>query len=423
MNKINNLPVYEWGAPRPESLKRPKTLYREGLRMIGEPAAILRAKGGAEYYLYDDSKTEPITVENVRPEERSAFNKGLRERKIAEKKTSSLPYPEAKNRSLFKKNKKLLSKSVQPQIIEALNLPIYSESELPGFLYPPGALLTKGFNPNGGPAGVLKHEDGHLDYVYYGIKEDPIKKLVISDLRTNPDKYVILDTETTGYLEDDEIIQLTCLDLMGNVLYDGYFNPVKSSCWGAVKKHKLSKKFLATQPFWQDEWEKINGVLKGKIILAHNADFDKRLIQQTCQRYGVEFNYISDYCCTMSFLKLKTGKASLEKALTTLGHDFEEENLHNARTDCFMLLKALLPTQDVFKLQAQVKRMFDRVCEYKRVERREFDAFEAGWQWISNTFNVSDRYQDFKVLDLKTCQSIIESLEDITHKLNLVNFM
>lgn len=265
MSKINKLPVYE-GMSYPAHLKPKTTLYKMGLRPVDGPVAISRAKGGAEYYLYNISKTEPITMENVRPEERRAFNKGLRERKIAEKKTSSLPYPEVKNRSLLKKNKKLLSKSVQPQIVEALNLPIYSESELPGFLYPPGALLTKGFNPNGGPAGVLKHEDGHLDYVYYGIKENPIKKMVISDLRIIPDKYVILDTETTGYLEDDEVIQLTCLDLMGNVLYDGYFNPVKSSCWGAVKKHKLSKKFLATQPFGRMNGRRLMKSLKEKLF-------------------------------------------------------------------------------------------------------------------------------------------------------------
>ena len=418
MNKINNLPVYEWGAPRPESLKRPKTLYREGLRMIDEPAAILRAKGGAEYYLYDDSKTEPITVENVRPEERKAFNEGLRKRK----ETSHLPNPRPKRKILSKKDKELISKPVNLQLVNALNLPIYRDSDLPGFLYPPATLLDKGFNPNGEPAGVLKHEDGHLDYVYYGIMGDPIKKMKINNVSTNQDKYVILDTETTGKLGDDEVVQLTCIDLVGNVLYDGYFNPVKSSCWEAYKKHNLSNKFLSTQPFWKDEWEKIDKVLKGKIILTHNAAFDRRLIQQTCQRYGVEFNYISEYHCTMSFLMLKTGKLALEKVLTTLGHDFKEEDLHNARTDCFMLLKALLSTQEVFKLQETAESMFERVCRYKKEEKGDSNAFEAGWDWIRNKFKISDKYKNFKVLDLKTCQSIIKDLETITHKLDIVNF-
>ena len=134
MNKINNLPVYEWGGERSETLKRPNTLYRMGLRMIGEPAAILRAKGGAEYYLYDISETEPITIENVRPEERAAFNKGLRERNKLKKKSSTLPSTRVNNRTLLRKNKTILSKTVNHQIVEALNLPVYSESELPGFL-------------------------------------------------------------------------------------------------------------------------------------------------------------------------------------------------------------------------------------------------------------------------------------------------
>lgn len=42
---------------------------------------------------------------------------------------------------------------------------------------------------------------------------------------------------------------------------------------------------------------------------------------------------------------------------------------------------------------------------------------------IRTTFEISDKYNDFKVLDLKTCQSIIKGLEAVTHKLDIVNFM
>lgn len=417
MNKINELPVYEWGK-HPKTLKYRTTLYKEGLRMTEGPVAITRTKSGAEYLLYDSSKTEPITPENIRPEERKAFNAGLKKRE----KFKKALYPGLEKRSLSKKDKELLSKSIDFEVITALNLPMYTESELPSFLYPPVNLLNAGFKPNGGPAGVLTCNDGSMHYVYYGVKGGAIKNLKIADLKAHPDKYVILDTETTGFNEDDEVIQLTCVDLGGNVLYDSYFNPVKKSHWAAVKKHKLSNDFLATQPLWKDEWEKINTTLKGKIILAHNASFDRRLIQQTCQRYGVEFHYISEYQCTMSFLKLKTGQSSLEKILKTLGYDFNEESLHNARMDCFMLLKVLMPKQEVFAVQTKAKSMFERVCRYKKEQKGDPKALEAGWNWIHTTFKISNKYRDFKILDMTACQLIIKDLEVITHKLNLVNF-
>ena len=447
MSKINELPVYE-RMSYPKHLKPKTTLYKMGLRPTKEPVAITRKSGGQEYFLYDVSDTERLTIETANTKELRYWKIGIKERedclteeeeKLAKKvarterrckakkeqqtKTISHPSGIKLSSSTYKSHRKIIEKNVADSIVETLSLNTYNISNRPSSLLTPRELLDQGYTFNGSALGVMDWGNGAREYLYaYQPKTKVNWNTLLDTALLNSSEYVILDTETTGVEDDDEIIQLTCLDIAGNVLYDGYFSPLKTSHWRAAKKHKLSKYFLAKQPKWEDEWPKIASLLQGKTILVHNSDFDQRLIQQTCQRYGLEPDLNLTFICTMPFVKSLTGQNALEKALNALKYTTGDANLHNARTDCFMLLKVLLPKQEVFKIQEMAESMFERVCRYKHEEKGDLDAVEAGWDWIRTKFEISDKYKDFKVLDLQTCQSIIKDLEAITHKLNLVNF-
>lgn len=447
MSKINNLPVYE-GMSYPAHLKPKTTLYKMGLRATKEPVAITRKSGGQEYFLYAVNDTERLTIETANTKELRYWKIGIKERedclteeekklakKVArskrrreakkEQQTKTISYPSGikLSSSTYKSHRKIIEKNVDDAIVKTLNLQTYDLSNRPSALLTPRELLGQDYTFNGSVLGVMDWGDGVREYLYtYQPKTKVNWKTLLDAALLNPSEYVILDTETTGIEYDDEVIQLTCLDVAGNVLYDGYFNPTKTSHWAAAKKHKLSKYFLAKQPEWRDEWPKISSLLQGKTILAHNSDFDQRLIQQTCQRYELEPNLDLTFICTMPFVKALTGENTLEKALDALDYKTGITTLHNARTDCFMLLKVLLPKQELFVLQEKAESLFERVCRYKTEVLGESDAKTKGWDWILSTNPADSACKDFKVLDLKTCQFIITSLDSTVHKLNLVNF-
>lgn len=153
--------------------------------------------------------------------------------------------------------------------------------------------------------------------------------------------YVILDTETTGYGKDDEIIQLSIVDMNGKVLFNELFNPEKEKFYEATKVHGLKKSDLEHAHKWQDKWPIIQEILTEKTILMHNASFDLRLIEQTCQRYKVDYQVPARAKCTLNFFGKNYKVKKLKDVLVHFGIEHSSEKLHEAVTDCLMCLKAL----------------------------------------------------------------------------------
>ena len=83
---------------------------------------------------------------------------------------------------------------------------------------------------------------------------------------------IILDTETTGLHEDAEIVQIAVLDAAtGNTLLDTL-----------VDEHVMAA------PIWSEVYPRVAELLKAAtLVVIYNAEFDERMIWQTCQAYDL----------------------------------------------------------------------------------------------------------------------------------------
>lgn len=106
-----------------------------------------------------------------------------------------------------------------------------------------------------------------------------------------PDDFIMLDTETTGLENDDEVVELGIIDARGNELYSCTFRPEKAVNPEAAKVSGLTNEKLADSPLFRDEWPKIKAVIADHPVIAHNIDFDSRLLAQTARKYGLEDDY------------------------------------------------------------------------------------------------------------------------------------
>ncbi|OZB48800.1 MAG: hypothetical protein B7X60_03090, partial [Polynucleobacter sp. 39-45-136] len=99
-------------------------------------------------------------------------------------------------------------------------------------------------------------------------------------------KILVLDTETTGVSSSDEPIEIAAalyeVDSTGNLVakldtYSGRREPMVPISSMAQKVHKISKADLAGRDF---DHEKVAVLLSNAdVIVAHNADFDSRMLQ------------------------------------------------------------------------------------------------------------------------------------------------
>lgn len=129
-------------------------------------------------------------------------------------------------------------------------------------------------------------------------------KELLSDRRT-----VILDTETTGLLNKDpdtEVVQLSIIDTQSKPLFSMLIKPNKPMGEEVIAIHKISNEQVMNQPVFTQVAKMISFVLKGKNLVAYNADFDLKLLWHLYKKYDQELPSIaSAHCCMDKYAEWK----------------------------------------------------------------------------------------------------------------------
>ncbi|MEG1993587.1 MAG: 3'-5' exonuclease, partial [Oscillospiraceae bacterium] len=167
----------------------------------------------------------------------------------------------------------------------------------------------------------------------------PFEELITKD-------FVIIDTESTGYSNDDEIVELGVIDKNSNILFEGMFKPQKEITQEAFMVNGIHNSELDNKPTFSEQWKNIKQALEGKIIVTYNRDFDKRIMLQTCQKQGIDTKEIdklfeNSICAMQSYTEYKGHyKATkLNQALTDVG--ITKVQSHRAVDDCFDTLNII----------------------------------------------------------------------------------
>lgn len=156
------------------------------------------------------------------------------------------------------------------------------------------------------------------------------------------DNYLILETATTGLDYDDEIIELAIMDMEGNTLYESLFKTTKSITDEANRLHKIDDEMLKNAPKFEDEWQKILDILKGKTALIYNADFEDRMICQTLKADKLLYERPFKMCCFMEFYQEYTESAYwISLADACYYADLKVNQNYRAVNDCRVILELI----------------------------------------------------------------------------------
>lgn len=101
------------------------------------------------------------------------------------------------------------------------------------------------------------------------------------------DKTLIVDTETTGLHDNDAVIQLAIIDMEGTVLLDTLVRPTSPMAPEARAIHGITDQALVNAPRFAALYHPIAHLLRHRSVLAYHADFDRRILAQTCTKYGL----------------------------------------------------------------------------------------------------------------------------------------
>jgi DNA polymerase-3 subunit epsilon len=110
----------------------------------------------------------------------------------------------------------------------------------------------------------------------------PSKQLIIQKAREILSKEpVFLDTETTGLGTSDEIIEIALVDHKGNIFFQSLVHPSISIPMEATWINNITNEMVQNAPSWQQIWPDVEALLKGKIVVIYNSEFDVRMMTQT----------------------------------------------------------------------------------------------------------------------------------------------
>lgn len=98
---------------------------------------------------------------------------------------------------------------------------------------------------------------------------------------------VFLDTETTGLGPGDEVIQVALVSTAGEPLLYTLVRPSRPIPPDSTAIHGLTDADVADAPDADEVLDQLHRAVGGKLILAYNAPFDMRVLQQTAELWGL----------------------------------------------------------------------------------------------------------------------------------------
>jgi DNA polymerase-3 subunit epsilon len=124
---------------------------------------------------------------------------------------------------------------------------------------------------------------------------------------------IILDTETTGLNAGAEIVEIAVVDVAGHTLLDTLVRPSCPIPPEVTAIHSIADADVAGASAWPEIHGRVSELLRAASqIVIYNADFDRAMLRQTRERYGLpKFGVATDrFVCAMEWYAAYCGQWS-----------------------------------------------------------------------------------------------------------------
>lgn len=120
---------------------------------------------------------------------------------------------------------------------------------------------------------------------------------------------LILDTETTGVGgEYEEIVELAILRLDGTKVFYSLIHADEEISEEATAKSGITNEMLATSPTFPEVWQTVSSLIEDKQVAMFPADFDKRILAEEAEHYGLSIPVYEPVCLMRMFMAIVPGK-------------------------------------------------------------------------------------------------------------------
>ena len=167
----------------------------------------------------------------------------------------------------------------------------------------------------------------------------------------NAHRQVTLDLETTGLTDNNRIIEVGCVEVIGRNLtgreFHQYVNPEDCAIEeGAARIHGITREQLVDEPVFRDILDDLLDFVRDAEVLIHNASFDLGFLDaemKRAERPGEFRDHCLEVTDTLVLARERSsGGSSLDQLCDFYRVDREERTLHGALLDARLLAQVYL---------------------------------------------------------------------------------
>jgi DNA polymerase III subunit epsilon len=160
------------------------------------------------------------------------------------------------------------------------------------------------------------------------------------------DDFVVLDTETTGLGYRDEVVEIGVVGPDGTTRFASLIRPRSGRIpAGATAVHGITMDDLADAPTFDEAYDAVLEVARGRRIVAWNAPFDERMVRQSAVGWGRRERLQGFECAMRAYAHvrgLRHGRAKLERAAFETGLLAGLRQAHRSTDDALLTLQVLM---------------------------------------------------------------------------------
>lgn len=237
-------------------------------------------------------------------------------------------------------------------------------------------------------------------------------------------KYIVLDTETTGLnAAEDELLQVSIIDEEGNVLFDSYIRPTQHTEWAEAEHiNHITPEMVADAPIIAEVMLEITDILKRyDKIVGYNVRFDADFLKNNGAEFADNTNFVDSMKIFSLYFSADNKRCKLTEAADYFCYDWSEhKEAHNSLGDCFATLY-------VYKKLTTDTMTIERVIDGKRVgieltpaEISQAYCIKEYYDRKQDVLNVLDEMDSLKIGDIDLSKVFLKNsntfIDDVIYR-------
>lgn len=237
-------------------------------------------------------------------------------------------------------------------------------------------------------------------------------------------KYIVLDTETTGLnATEDELLQVSIIDNEGTVLFDSYIRPTQHTEWAEAERvNHITPEMVADAPTIAEVMPDINDILKRyDKIVGYNVRFDADFLKNNGAEFADNTNFVDSMKIFSLYFSADNKRCKLTEAADYFCYDWSEhKEAHNSLGDCFATLY-------VYKKLTTDTMTIERVIDGKRVgieltpaEISQAYCIKEYYDRKQDVLNVLDEMDSLKIGDIDLSKDFLKNsntfIDDVIYR-------